>query len=137
MGLRGKPCPCGIIEAIGILLQQLLPSLDWVGLDVKAAFADHPRITGVERSGERALDGLRRLLASSVRYEVRTTVHSALLSFDDLTTLKKELLAMGVKHFVLQHYRSPASTCSRLPASSTKLILPDDYASESLDFSAR
>ena len=118
-------------------LQELLPSLDWVGFDLKAPFAVYSKITGVVGSGERALESLRRLLASEVRYEVRTTVHSALLSFDDLLTLRKELLAVGVKHFVLQHYRSPASTDSRLPASSARWILPDDYACEFLDFSVR
>ncbi len=87
-------------------LRQLLPSLDWVGLDVKAPFADYARITGVQQSGERALASLRHLLGSGVEYEVRTTWHPALLSLEDLCRLKEELGSLGVTHYVVQRFRS-------------------------------
>ncbi|PKO61543.1 MAG: anaerobic ribonucleoside-triphosphate reductase activating protein, partial [Betaproteobacteria bacterium HGW-Betaproteobacteria-17] len=35
-------------------LAAVLPLVDWVGLDVKAPFADYPRVTSVTGSGERA-----------------------------------------------------------------------------------
>ena len=36
-------------------LAAILPLMDWVGMDVKAPFADYARITGTPGSGERAL----------------------------------------------------------------------------------
>ncbi|MEW8584302.1 MAG: anaerobic ribonucleoside-triphosphate reductase activating protein, partial [Candidatus Thiodiazotropha sp.] len=35
-------------------LQQLLPLVDWVGLDIKALAQDYPRLTGVPHGGESA-----------------------------------------------------------------------------------
>ena len=94
----------------------LLPLLDWVGFDVKASFADYVRITGVERSGEKALASLRSLLACHISYEVRTTVHSALLSLDDMHKLKEELLSLGVTHYVIQCFRSQGARPELLPS---------------------
>ncbi len=86
-------------------LRQLLLSIDWLGFDVKAPFADYARITGVQHSGERALASLRHLLASGVEYEVRTTWHPDLLSLEDLYRLKEELRSLGVAHYVIQQFR--------------------------------
>ncbi len=87
-------------------LEQLLGSIEWVGFDVKAPFADYARVTGVRHSGARALASLRSLLSSGVEYEVRTTWHPDLLSLEDLYRLKEELRSLGVAHYVIQRYRS-------------------------------
>jgi pyruvate formate lyase activating enzyme len=87
-------------------LAAVLPLVDWVGLDVKAPFADYPRVTGVAGSGERAHAGLLEVLASGVAHEVRTTVHPALLADAEVLGLAHDLAARGVKHYVIQAFRS-------------------------------
>ncbi|MDP1862817.1 MAG: anaerobic ribonucleoside-triphosphate reductase activating protein [Thiobacillus sp.] len=87
-------------------LAAVLPFVDWVGMDVKAPFADYPRTTGAEGSGGRALAGLQHLLASGVEHEIRTTVHPALLSDTDLIQVGHELAERGVHRYVIQAFRS-------------------------------
>ena len=87
-------------------LDEVLPLVDWVGLDVKASFADYPRITGVAGSGARALAGLQQVLASGVDHEIRTTVHPALLADADLVAIARDLAEHGVGHYVIQAFRS-------------------------------
>jgi pyruvate formate lyase activating enzyme len=87
-------------------LAAVLPLVDWVGLDVKAPFADYARITGVPGSGERARASLQQVLESGVAYEIRTTVHPALLDDGDVTGIARDLATRGVKHYVIQAFRS-------------------------------
>jgi pyruvate formate lyase activating enzyme len=92
----------------------LLPWIDWVGFDVKAPFSGYSRITGVEQSGDKALASLRLLLASGLPYEVRTTLHPALLSSADMLELRDQLLALGVAHYVVQHFRAEGTRANRM-----------------------
>jgi pyruvate formate lyase activating enzyme len=115
----------------------LLPSLDWVGFDVKAPFAAYPCITGVERSGDKALKSLRSLLASHVPYEVRTTVHPSLLSPTDMLELEAQLIELGVENFVVQQFRMQGVLSGRLPAAVAGLVLPHDYGSGFARFETR
>lgn len=87
-------------------LAEVLPLVDWVGMDVKAPFAGYPRITGAAGSGARAEAGLRQLLASGVEHEIRTTVHPALLGDAEVVGLARDLACRGVKHYVIQAFRS-------------------------------
>jgi len=87
-------------------LEAVLPLVDWVGMDVKAPFAAYPRITGATGSGGRAQAGLQQVLASGVDHEIRTTVHPVLLSNADLVDMARDLAARGVKHYVIQAFRS-------------------------------
>lgn len=105
---------------------RLLPLLDWVGFDVKAPFANYPRITGVKQSGELALRSLGYLLASCVSYEVRTTVHPSLLTAADLLLLKEQLLDLGVRWFTIQRFRSLGVHPDRMPISPADFSLPSD-----------
>lgn len=115
---------------------QLLPLLDWVGFDVKASFADYAHVTGIERSGDKALASLRSLLASDVPYEVRTTVHPALLSLDDMHKLKEELLSLGVTHYVIQCFRSQGARPELLPSAS-EFFVPRTHGVDFLHFDIR
>jgi pyruvate formate lyase activating enzyme len=84
-------------------LAALLPLLDWVGLDVKAEAPAYPALTGGgPASGQRAWESLRRVLASGVACEVRTTVHPDLLSEADLLSLAAALAGAGVTDYALQ-----------------------------------
>ena len=85
-------------------LGRVLPLLQWVGLDIKAPFGDYARITGSEASGARARVALAMLRESGVPYEVRTTVHPALLDAQVLQTLALDLRASGIGRWVLQPF---------------------------------
>ena len=87
-------------------LAQILPVVDWVGLDVKAPFGEYQRTTGVTGSGEAARESLALVIASGVAFEVRTTVHSALLDDASLDALAHELQGSGVQRWVLQPFRA-------------------------------
>jgi pyruvate formate lyase activating enzyme len=115
----------------------LLPWVDWVGFDVKAPFRAYSRITGVEQSGTKALQSLRLLLASGVAYEVRTTLHPALLSSDDMLVLQQELLELGVTAYAVQRFRADGVRPGRLSSLSGQPQLPSGYGEAFLQFSIR
>lgn len=87
-------------------LAEVLPGLDWVGMDIKAPFDAYDRTTGVPGSGERARESLMRLLESGIAYEIRTTVHPGLMDEDGVVALARELARLGVRHYVLQPFRA-------------------------------
>ena len=87
-------------------LAELLPLIDWVGIDVKAPFAAYDGVTRVARSGVPAWASLEHVLASGVAYEVRTTVHPTLMPPPVLGHLARELAERGVIRWVLQPFRS-------------------------------
>lgn len=101
-------------------LDAVLPLVDWVGLDVKAPFADYARITGVNGSGIRALAGLQRVVESGVNHEVRTTVHPALLDDAELVGLARDLAGRGVRRYVVQAFRSQGCGDMELCLSATR-----------------
>lgn len=86
-------------------LAAVLPLVDWVGFDIKAAFADYDRITRVPHSGKKARKSLEYLLESGVDYELRTTVDPNLFDDGALLRLKADLAAFGVGAHRLQEYR--------------------------------
>jgi pyruvate formate lyase activating enzyme len=86
-------------------LAQVLPLVDWVGLDVKAPFAGYASVTGAEGSGDAAFASLDLIRDAGVAFEVRTTVHPALLSPDVLARLARELAERGIDRWVLQPFR--------------------------------
>lgn len=86
-------------------LMQVLPLVDWVGLDVKAGFDDYEKITQVADSGASVATCLEAVLASDVAYEVRTTVHADMLSEKDILNLATRLATLGVHHYALQAFR--------------------------------
>ena len=102
-------------------LAAVLPQLDWVGLDVKAPFADYESVTGIAGSGLPAEASLRLLLEAGLPFEARTTVHSSLLGEDQLRALADELRAAGVRRWILQPYRAEGTRCERLPGASKPL----------------
>ena len=55
-------------------LQEVLPLVDWVSMDLKAPFHGHDRVTQVAGSGKRAQRSMELLLASGVPCEFHTVV---------------------------------------------------------------
>ncbi len=53
-------------------LREVLPLVDWVGMDLKASWENHSSVTGVAGSGERARRSMELLLASGVACELHT-----------------------------------------------------------------
>ncbi len=88
-------------------LAAALPLLDWVGLDVKAPWAQIPAITGVPGSGAKVRESLALLLESGVAHEVRSTWHPGLYPLADLQALGQELAALGLRDWVLQPCDDP------------------------------
>jgi len=97
-------------------LHALLPLLDWVGLDIKGPLHAYDAITRTPGSGAKAFDALRRLLASGVACECRTTWHAGLFSVDDLFALADTLADAGVAHWALQECRAPGAATWALTA---------------------
>lgn len=85
-------------------LRQLLPLVDWVGFDVKTAFDDYGRVTGVD-SGAAALASLKHLLSSGVANEIRCTVDAEYLGEVEMGRMARQLHAAGVRRLVLQSCR--------------------------------
>jgi len=87
-------------ERLGAVLERV----DWVGLDIKAPVPAYSKITGVERSGERAWESLELLVRNRdrVRFEVRVTVHPDLLTVEQVEEMARWLREMGVEGLVLQ-----------------------------------
>ena len=86
-------------------LAELLPHIDWVGLDVKAPRAGYEIVTGTMRSGIAAWASLDHVLAAGVAHEVRTTVHATLTPPAAMESLARELAARGIERWVLQPFR--------------------------------
>ena len=84
-------------------LREVLPLLDWVGLDIKAAYDDYDTITGVAGSARRAFASARMILASDVDYEFRLTLHPDQLDVAALQRWAQELHKLGAKKVAVQH----------------------------------
>ena len=97
-------------------LREVLPLVDWVGLDVKAPAARYAAVTGVAASADAAFASLRLVLEAGVAVQVRTTVDPAVLSPDDVAELTETLRAMGVHDHVLQQMRPTGVRPERLAA---------------------
>ena len=59
-------------------------------------------------------------MASGVAHEVRTTVHPALLADAEVVGLAHDLAARGVKHFVIQAFRSQGCADEALRQNATR-----------------
>lgn len=106
-------------------LAALLPSLDWVAMDIKAPFADYAATTGVAGSGAPALESARLILASGIAHEFRTTVHPDLLPAAQLAALAGSLAQLGVRHYALQEFRPHGCASHALNAAGTAPYLGD------------
>jgi pyruvate formate lyase activating enzyme len=91
--------------AFPMALQELLPHLDWVGMDLKAPFPDYERITGVPGSGEAAERSAALLRASGVGHRFRTTVDPRLVSDAQVSDLRRMVVDDWGSRFDVQAVR--------------------------------
>ena len=88
--------------------------LDYVAIDFKGLGARFLEITGRDFY-VRFLDCLELLLARDTPFEVRTTVHSGLLSSEDIYAMSEALAARGDRgEFYLQHFVGDKGTLKPL-----------------------
>lgn len=112
------PAAMRIVKSMGFLiglhtagmyprrLGEVLPLVDWIGMDVKADFPAYERVTGIPGSGRTARESARLIIRSGVAHEFRTTVDRALLSESDVADISSTMLRMGAKNHVLQTCRT-------------------------------
>ena len=111
-------------------LAAVLPLVDWVGFDVKAPFADYASITGAAGSGDDARTSARLVIESGVACEFRTTVHPRQLLHGDVRRLADEVAGMGVRHYVLQAFRSQGCADAALASDPTPPFLTASLAEQ-------
>lgn len=107
-------------------LKKLLPSLDWVGMDIKASFEDYAKVTSTPESADKAWESARLLLESGVSHEFRTTVHPLYHTPDSLLRLAAELSGLGAKHYVLQEFRPQGCADEMACTYSAQALLDDE-----------
>ncbi len=97
-------------------LAEVLPLLDWLGLDIKAPAARMEGLNGVPASHGRALESLQLALTSGLALECRTSWHPSLYPLDELVELARDLAGRGVRHWALQRARIPGAEAATVPA---------------------
>ncbi len=80
--------------------------LDYLGIDFKCPINRYHEMTRINMSnpGEEVQKTISYAVKHEIPYDIRTTVHKALLSEDDLFTMRKELDLFGVKEWTLQQF---------------------------------
>ncbi len=89
-------------------LADVLPLVDWIGLDIKAPFDKYESASGTApcfEMGKKAEMALDMILKQSKSLEVRTTTDPRVVSKADILKMAKMLAAKGVQTFALQEYR--------------------------------
>lgn len=86
-------------------LRQVLPMLDWIGLDVKAPEHFHASVTGRKHGAAQARESLHQVLDSGIDYECRTTWHADVFPLPALYGLAEELADGGVVNWTIQACR--------------------------------
>ena len=83
-------------------LSDMIHLIDWVGFDIKTVFNKYTIITQNDISGEMAEKSFEILLRSKIPYEVRTTLDSRHITFEDLKQIAYMLKEKRVPKWVLQ-----------------------------------
>lgn len=108
-------------------LLEILPEIDWVGMDIKAPFEKYSRITRIEKSGEKAEESARLIIASKKEAEFRTTVHPDLLSPEDIEQIADALQKMGAKRFSLQRFRTEGCSDAALNSAAHEIVWSEPF----------
>ena len=87
-------------------LKEVLPLIDWVGLDIKAPWAKYDKLCGRQNMVKKVKESLKILIDSGVDFEARTTCDPRHLVPADTLTIAKDLHVLGVKIYALQKYRT-------------------------------
>ena len=86
--------------------REVLPSIDWVGLDIKAPFDEYDAITASGAvSGEHAKEVLVDLLASGKAHELRCTLDPDYFTPERAAKMANQLVGLGAGHLIVQSCR--------------------------------
>jgi len=110
-------------------LKELLPVLDWVGMDIKATIGGYAGVTATPGSGMKAWESASLLLKSGTPHEFRTTVHPLFHTPDSLLKLAQELSTLGARHYVLQEFRPQGCADEAVSTYSAEELLDDQLCS--------
>ncbi len=82
--------------------------IDALGVDYKAPLDKYNEISqcSIPELGKKALKVISFALDNNIFIDVRTTVHKALLSKNDLSKMREELSSVGLKTWTLQQFHS-------------------------------
>lgn len=100
-------------------LAEVLPLVDWVGVDVKAPLDEpalHDRVTGVAGGAAAVRESVACVVRSGVAHEFRTTAHPALLDDADLLRIGHSLARTQARAFAVQVARPVRDAAPALPA---------------------
>lgn len=109
---------------------EVLPHVDWVGLDMKAPLEKYPEITGISKSGVYPWECVRLLVESGVPYECRTTVHPLLLSGQDVWEMAQKLHQMGVRYYAIQYFQEKGCVDEKLVQEKFRLPLEEEFCNK-------
>jgi pyruvate formate lyase activating enzyme len=89
-----------------ILLKQVMDEklVDYFAIDYKAPKDKYEKITQTKLGGNLVFDNIKFLIDNGADLEIRTTVHTKLLSKEDIEKMIQELSSIGVKKYFLQGY---------------------------------
>jgi len=96
------------------ILEKILPSLDWVGMDVKAPLTQYEQITATPQGGKNILASIKLILNYKIPCEFRTTIHPKLLTNQQILQIAAELKHLGVTNYTLQRFRAIGCTNKNL-----------------------
>ncbi len=101
-------------------LRECLPLLDWVGMDLKAPFAEYERITGIAGSGAAAEESAALLRRSKVAHQFRTTLDPFLQEGGRIEAMQKLVAGWGGT-LVLQPQSRPGPASGAKSSVETRL----------------
>lgn len=87
-------------------MKEILPFIDWVGLDIKAPKSKYDLLSGRPHISDKVFETLKLLSDSDIDFEVRTTLDPLLLTVADIYQLAAEIKAYRIPQFALQKYRT-------------------------------
>ena len=92
-------------------------NVDYLGIDYKCplnGYSELVRIDSLKNVGVNVSRTLSYAVKSKIKCDIRTTVHRALLSVDDLRVMREELTELGIKEWTLQQFNPTDTLDSRL-----------------------
>ena len=87
-------------------LKEILPLLDWVGLDIKGPWDKYDILSGRKKMASKVQDSLKILIENGLNFECRTTCDPKNLIPQNILQIAKDLKALGVKTYALQKYHT-------------------------------
>lgn len=96
-------------------LKDIIHDLNWVGLDIKTTPEKYDLLTRSRGSWQKAIECLKLIQDANKSYECRVSTSPSELSIQELYSLTKKMVELGVKNWVIQELRS-SNTNTRFPS---------------------